>query len=83
MERIDHKLVLDLEDLMCNEKRAFRIWNPDLISSGAVLWSWTRYLHSEVELCFFYLLHLSIVPQLSGVKLHFCADAVVLHRSIL
>ena len=44
MEKFDHNLVLDLEDLMCNEKRAFRIWNPDLISSGAVLWSWTRYL---------------------------------------
>ena len=40
MEKIDHKLVLDLENLMCNDKRAFRIWNPDLISSGAVLWSW-------------------------------------------
>ena len=44
MEKIDHKLVLDMEDLMCNEKRAFRIWNPDLISSGSVLWIWTRYL---------------------------------------
>ena len=49
MEKIDHKLVLDLENLMCNDKRAFRIWNPDLISSGAVLWSWTRYLRKVAE----------------------------------
>ena len=68
MEKIDHKLVLDLEDLMCNEKRAFRIWNPDLISSGAVLWSWTRYLRKVAECTvklnyvFSYLLHPSIVP---------------------